>query len=56
VRYMLRAARALLNLRRSEAKNQALLNAIPDLMFRISREGTFLEAKDQRKSSIFCLP
>ena len=36
-------------LRQSEAKNQALLEAIPDLMFRYSREGTYLDvlpAKD----------
>ncbi|WP_017717108.1 PAS domain S-box protein [Kamptonema formosum] len=38
-------------LRESEAKNRALLNAIPDLIFCISRDGTFLnfkaaEAKD----------
>jgi signal transduction histidine kinase len=29
--------------RNSEDKNQALLSAIPDLMFRIHRDGTFLE-------------
>ncbi|MGC2061854.1 MAG: EAL domain-containing protein [Thermodesulfovibrionales bacterium] len=45
VRYMLRASRAFLRLRESESKNQALLNTIPDLMFRISREGIFLEFK-----------
>jgi PAS domain S-box-containing protein len=30
-------------LRKSEAKNRALLEAIPDLMLRISKEGTYLE-------------
>ncbi len=30
-------------LRRSEARNQALLNAIPDLMLRIGKDGTFLD-------------
>jgi PAS domain S-box-containing protein len=32
-------------LRRSEAKNQALLDAIPDLMFQIREDGTFLDVK-----------
>ncbi|MEB3282054.1 MAG: ATP-binding protein [Lyngbya sp.] len=35
-------------LRQSEAKNRALLNAIPDLMFRFSREGIFLDFKASR--------
>jgi diguanylate cyclase (GGDEF)-like protein/PAS domain S-box-containing protein len=30
-------------LKKSEAQNRALLNAMPDMMFRISREGVFLE-------------
>lgn len=49
VRYMLRAARGLLRLKQSETKNQALLNAIPDLMFRINKEGFFLEAKGSKE-------
>ncbi|RMH74658.1 MAG: PAS domain S-box protein [Cyanobacteria bacterium J007] len=32
-------------LRKSEAKNRALLNAIPDLMFRFDRAGTVLDLK-----------
>lgn len=32
-------------LRESEAKNKALLNAIPDLIFRIKRDGTILDLK-----------
>ena len=32
-------------LRRSEARSRALLDAIPDLMFRIARDGTYLEVK-----------
>ena len=55
VRYMLRAARGLLRLKLSEAKNQALLNAIPDLMFRINKEGIFLEAKGS-KEVVYSLP
>jgi PAS domain S-box-containing protein len=45
VRYMVRASRALLKLRQSEAKNRALLNAIPDMIFRISREAILLESR-----------
>src|SRR5262249_52952766 len=30
-------------LERSEARNRALLNAIPDLMFLLSRDGTYLD-------------
>lgn len=45
VRYMLRASHAFSRLRESESKNQALLNAIPDLMFRISVKGVVLEYK-----------
>ncbi len=32
-------------LRRSEARSRALLGAIPDLMFRIARDGTYLEVQ-----------
>ncbi len=41
-------------LRESEAKNRALLNAIPDLMLRISKDGTYLDympAKDSDNSA-----
>lgn len=38
-------------LRRSEARNQALLNAIPDLMLRISRGGTFLDFRGAKGST-----
>ncbi len=46
VRYMLRASGTLGELRTSEAKNRALLNAIPDMIFRIDANGTFLEFKE----------
>ncbi|MBD2484809.1 HAMP domain-containing protein [Planktothrix sp. FACHB-1365] len=36
------------DLRHSEAKNRALLNAIPDLMFRFNRDGLFLDFKAPR--------
>ncbi|NLI80729.1 MAG: PAS domain-containing protein [Deltaproteobacteria bacterium] len=42
-------------LRRSEARNQALLNAIPDLMLRISRDGKFLDFRGA-KGSVQTLP
>ncbi|HWR88911.1 MAG TPA: EAL domain-containing protein [Dissulfurispiraceae bacterium] len=45
VRYMLRASAAFNELKRNGAKTRALLNAIPDRIFRIDREGTFLEFK-----------
>jgi diguanylate cyclase (GGDEF)-like protein len=45
VRYMLRASQAFSELKDSEFKNRALLNAIPDLMFRIDKNGIFLECR-----------
>lgn len=39
------------DLRHSEAKNRALLNAIPDLMFRFSQEGIFMDLKAPRGDS-----
>ncbi len=43
IRYMLRASRAFLDLSRSEAKTRALLQAIPDPVFRIGDDGILLE-------------
>jgi PAS domain S-box-containing protein len=37
--------RGLQALRRSEARSRALLDALPDLMFRLARDGTYLEVK-----------
>jgi PAS domain S-box-containing protein len=45
VRYILRASRAMEALRKSEAKNHALLQAIPDMIWQISKDGTFLDYK-----------
>ncbi|MEQ8972842.1 MAG: ATP-binding protein [Coleofasciculus sp. C1-SOL-03] len=39
------------DLRQSEAKNSALLNAIPDLIFRFSQDGIFLDFKAPRGDS-----
>ena len=49
-----RLARAEDALRKSEARNQALLNAIPDLMLRMSRQGEILDYRPKR--SIKLLP
>ncbi|MBD2577753.1 PAS domain S-box protein [Oscillatoria sp. FACHB-1406] len=35
-------------LQRSEATNRALLSAIPDLMFRVSRDGTYLDCQETK--------
>jgi diguanylate cyclase (GGDEF)-like protein/PAS domain S-box-containing protein len=51
VRYMLRASKTFDELQRSKARNEALLNAIPDAMFRLSREGVFLEVKGTAQST-----
>ena len=48
IRYLLRSAQATDNLRRSEEKNRALLNALPDMMFRINKAGAVLEYKDSK--------
>lgn len=48
VRYMLRASRLMAQLHWSEATNRALLNAMPDLMFRFGRDGKLLDCKEPR--------
>ena len=45
VKYMLRVANLFGDLRLSEARNQALINAVPDLMIRISRDGRCLSGQ-----------
>ncbi len=39
-------------LRKSEAQNRAILNAIPDLMIRMSREGTVLDFKGEGQDPV----
>jgi len=39
-------------LRQSEAKNRALLHAIPDLIFRFSRDGTYLDCQAENASDL----
>jgi DNA-binding response OmpR family regulator len=55
VRYMLRASRSIGALQKSEAKNRALLNAVPDLMLRMSRTGALLEFKQAKTSPVLTL-
>lgn len=43
VHYILRASKTLDELIKSESKNAALLNAMPDTMLRVSKDGTVLE-------------
>jgi diguanylate cyclase (GGDEF)-like protein/PAS domain S-box-containing protein len=48
LRYMLRASRSIEALHRSEMKNRALLDAVPDLMLRANRHGELLEFKETK--------
>ncbi|ADI83877.2 response receiver-modulated diguanylate cyclase/phosphodiesterase [Geobacter sulfurreducens KN400] len=41
--YLVRSSRVLQELHESEAQNRALLNAIPDMMLHVCREGTILD-------------
>ena len=50
------AVRAEEALRRSEARNLALLNANPDLMFRLSRGGVFLDCKPPKDDAVSASP
>jgi PAS domain S-box-containing protein len=43
-------------LRKSEAKNRALLEAIPDLMFRLDKAGVFLDYKANSDCQLFIPP
>jgi diguanylate cyclase (GGDEF)-like protein/PAS domain S-box-containing protein len=45
VRYVLRASKTLEDLYRSESKNRAFVDAMPDNMFRIGQDGSILEAR-----------
>ena len=43
VRYLLRAAQDLRDLQTAEARNAAILNAIPDLLFELDIDGTYID-------------
>ena len=59
IRYAFERKRAEMALRKSEEKNRALLNTIPDLMLRIRQDGTILEymagTKFQYIGSLECI-
>ena len=40
-------------LKKSEIENRAIIQAVPDLMFRIRRDGTYLDAHFQNDSSLY---
>ncbi|QIZ72533.1 PAS domain S-box protein [Oxynema aestuarii AP17] len=48
--------RSLAAVKASEAKNRALLNAIPDLMFRFSIDGVYLDFKAEKDSDLAAPP
>src|SRR3989442_4967143 len=56
VRYLLRASRAVEALRKSEAKNRALLQAVPDFIAQLGRDGAFLDYKSAKDSDPFLPP
>jgi PAS domain S-box-containing protein len=44
--------RALATVRRVEARNRALLDAVPDMIFRVARDGTYLDVKADDPSGL----
>jgi len=52
VRYMLRASRAIEDLRQSEAKNRALLTAIPDSIVLLSEDGRYQDFRTASESTL----
>ncbi len=48
--------KAQIELKNSEVKNRSLLNAIPDIMFLISEDGTFLDFSAPENSSLYMPP
>lgn len=44
---------AMKTLRESEAENRAIIQAVPDLMFRIHRDGTYLDSHSHNQSSLY---
>jgi PAS domain S-box-containing protein len=53
VREITERQRAEEELRKSEARNKALLDAVPDLMFRLSREGVFLDFRANNDRNLY---
>jgi PAS domain S-box-containing protein len=48
--------RAEIALKKSEARNRAMLNAIPDLIFRVSKDGTYLDFRASKESQLMITP
>jgi diguanylate cyclase (GGDEF)-like protein/PAS domain S-box-containing protein len=48
VRYLLRGYQTLLDLRRADARNAAVLSAIPDLLFELDEQGRFVHVHSAR--------
>lgn len=56
VRYLYRAYQALLDLRAANARNEAILNAIPDLMFEMDMDGRYLDCHSPRDDLLAAPP
>ena len=56
VAWAIERKRAEANLRRSEQKNRAMLSAMPDLMFRLDKDGVFLDFKAEKSSDLLMKP
>lgn len=56
VRYLFRAYQVLLALRQANARNTAILNAIPDLMFEVDLSGRFLNYHSPRRELLVSPP
>jgi diguanylate cyclase (GGDEF)-like protein len=52
VRYLLRGYQAVLDLRTAEARNTALLTALPDLLFELDIEGRYVQYHPPRSDSL----
>ena len=56
VRYLFRSHQALLDLRDAEARNAAVLNAIPDLLFELDIDGRYLDYRAPRADLLAAAP
>ena len=56
VRYLFRSHQALLDLRDAEARNAAVLNAIPDLLFELDIDGRYLDYRAPRSGLLAAPP
>ena len=56
VRYLFRSHQAMKDLRAAEARNEAILNAIPDLLFEVDMDGRFLDCRAPRVEFLIADP